>query len=370
MHTYKWRKLIWRFQMKILFVFYVPSGGVETLNRHRGKALKSAGIESHFLYYSNPRNMINEHAGPVYITNDDIEIQRIITEHAFDSIVIVSDFDALYRFNKLGYKGKMLIEIQGYGARENARKSFLAGKDAVESHCTALMNPKTPHIAELFKEIFPRTQSYSFNNCFDADSFAYNAGITEQTPIIGWIGRLEDNKNWREFLQICARLNAVFHQQFRYHLYEDPSLSTASERAAFQMMIKQLKLEEHLHIYQNIPNEEMKDHFSQIGNSGGFLCSTSKVEGAPYAILEALSCKCPILTTDSDGVRSAIIHNYTGKYYRIGNITHAVKEARELLQNQQLREQIRTNGHKHVRENFSYDAYAANFKAMLNRLNL
>ncbi|WP_376768255.1 glycosyltransferase [Paenibacillus alginolyticus] len=46
---------------------------------------------------------------------------------------------------------------------------------------------------------------------------------------------------------------------------------------------------------------------------GGSLYSTSKVEGAPYSILEAMSCRCPVLTSDSDGVSSAVIHNQTGK---------------------------------------------------------
>ncbi|MEC0298328.1 MULTISPECIES: glycosyltransferase [Peribacillus] len=37
------------------------------------------------------------------------------------------------------------------------------------------------------------------------------------------------------------------------------------------------------------------------------------VEVAPFALLEAMSCKCPVLTTDSDGEGSPIIHNQTGK---------------------------------------------------------
>lgn len=62
--------------MNILFVFYVPSGGVETLNRQRFAALKKYGIDAHFLYYENRRNFLNDHSAPTFITNDDAEIKK------------------------------------------------------------------------------------------------------------------------------------------------------------------------------------------------------------------------------------------------------------------------------------------------------
>jgi glycosyltransferase involved in cell wall biosynthesis len=114
----------------------------------------------------------------------------------------------------------------------------------------------------------------------------------------------------------------------------------------------------------------MANYFSMIGESGGFLCSTSKVEGAPYSLLEAMSCKCPVLTTDSDGVKSSIIHNQTGKYYTLGNVDEAVKEAKELIMDSQLREYIRVNALQHVKINFSPELYCANFIAMIRSLGI
>ncbi|MGP3783850.1 hypothetical protein [Paenibacillus sp. 1A_MP2] len=50
-----------------------------------------------------------------------------------------------------------------------------------------------------------------------------------------------------------------------------------------------------------------------------------------------MSCGCPVLSTDSDGVRSFITHNRTGKFYPIGNVNAAVSEAVDLMHNIQLR---------------------------------
>jgi glycosyltransferase involved in cell wall biosynthesis len=94
------------------------------------------------------------------------------------------------------------------------------------------------------------------------------------------------------------------------------------------------------------------------------------VEGAPYSLLEAMSCRCPVLTTDSDGVRSSIIHNQTGKYYTLGNIDNAVREAKELMNNKAIRESIRSNALEHVKTHFSPDLYAQNFINMLKSLGV
>ncbi|QNK51403.1 glycosyltransferase [Brevibacterium sp. PAMC23299] len=60
---------------------------------------------------------------------------------------------------------------------------------------------------------------------------------------------------------------------------------------------------------------------------------TSKVEGALYAFLEAMSSHCPVLTTHCEGTETMIIHNETGKYYNIGQIEDAFNQAKELMTN-------------------------------------
>jgi glycosyltransferase involved in cell wall biosynthesis len=338
--------------MNILFVFYVPSGGVETLNRQRCSALKMININCHFLYYRKQRELINNHDAPTFITDDDNEIKKIIDEGNYTAIIIISDYRAIKRFRDLGYTGKIILEIQGYGPKHG------------------VLNPKTPHIVEIFNEFYPSFPKFAFNNCFDTSQFSYQSHPVSNQPIIAWTGRIEDNKNWREFLHIGHQLINHYHPNLQLYMFEDPTLSTAKEREDFHQLIQGLNLGNNLTIHSNIPHKKMADYFSIIGDSGGFLCSTSKVEGAPYAILEAMSCKCPILTTDSDGVRSSIIHNQTGKYYTIGNIEEAVREANELMTNQYLREYIRATALTHVKQEFSPELYSRHFAEMLTSLGI
>lgn len=356
--------------MNILFVFYVPSGGVETLNRQRCEALKKYNIHCHCLYYETKREMVNHFEGPTFIGRDPKLIQNILRRGNYSAIVIVTDYSIVPLFRRLGYRGKIILEFQGLGSRDKARELLLNGQHTITTQVNALLNPRTPHIEQLLNEIFPGMRKFSFNNCFDTNKFSYMEILKYPHPIVAWTGRIEDNKNWREFLHIGHQLLQQVNPDIHLYMFEDPTLADPGERIEFEQLIDQLDLRDKLIILQNVPNAKMLEYFSIIGDSGGFYCSTSKVEGAPYSVLEALSCRCPILTTDSDGVRSSIIHNYTGKYYTLGNIQEAVNEAAELMTNLPLREAIRSNGLEHVRANFSPDLYSHNFINMLSSLGV
>jgi glycosyltransferase involved in cell wall biosynthesis len=355
--------------MRILFVFFVPSGGVETLNRQRGVALKQRGIQSDFLYFSKRRKLINHEHSNIFITNSDSEIKKILQKGRYAAIVITSDYAAMERFRKLGFKGKIILEIQGFGPQAVARQQLQLAIPFVQNYCDALLYPKTPHIGSIFREFFKTTPIFEFNNCFDHKAFTYQKLPKQQKPIVAWIGRLEDNKNWREFLHIGHQLTKK-NQAIDLYMFEDPSLSTPKERNEFIQLKSRLNLDKHVHVLQNVPNNQMPAYFSRIGDSGGFLCSTSKVEGAPYSLLEAMSCRCPVLTTDSDGVRSSILHNQSGKYYQIGNIQHAVQQAEELMTNTKLRQYIIENALLHLESQFSHKQYSIHFTNMLKSINL
>lgn len=107
---------------------------------------------------------------------------------------------------------------------------------------------------------------------------------------------------------------------------------------------------------------------SIIGDSGGLLLSTSILEGFGYAVAEAMLCRCPVLTTDSDGIRRLVIHNYTGKIYQRGQLDEAVNAALSLMHDPLLREEIRGNGERHIQTNLSSELYADRFLQMIQQV--
>jgi len=356
--------------MNILFAYYYPSGGVETLARQRSLALKKHGVYFHFLYFRKGPGLQNVMETPTFITNNDKEIQEIITKGNYEVIIVCSDHTFLQRLRNMNFKGKLIYEVQGLGSLINAQNWLKAAHTYVTKNADAILFPKTPHLANLIDMHYPLIKKFSFHNCIDIKLFSYEkSNRSKESPIIGWVGRIEENKNWKSFLEIGYQL-VKFNPLIKLWMFIDATLTNPDQGKLFEKMCNEFQLNNNLKIYNNIPHQKMPKYYSIIGDSGGLLCSTSKVEGFGYAIVEAMSCRCPVLTTDSDGIKSFVFHNNTGKIFPHNNVQMAVKEAKGLLSEKSEREKICTNAQRYIEENFSPENYAKNFLSMLKDLGV
>jgi len=356
--------------MNILFVYYYPSGGVETLARQRSNALKKHGIEFDFLYYKQGPGIQNIDMNSTFITNDDKEIEEIISKHNYEVIVVCSDHHFLPRVRKMDFKGKLIYEVQGLGSFSQAEGWLQQAQPYIKENADAILLPKTPHLNHLIEKYYPLMKKYSFHNCIDTNMFSYRAiRSTENFPIIGWVGRIEENKNWRGFLELGHEIIKI-NSPVKLWMFIDSSLTDPTQNRLFKNLINQYKLNNNIYIHDNIPHQKMPEYYSIIRDSGGFLCSTSRVEGFGYAVVEAMSCRCPVLTTDSDGIKSFVLHNYTGKIYSHDDIQTALVEANSLLTNSALRQKIGLNAQQYIHAHFTPRKYAKKFINMLRDLGV
>ncbi|MBD2846430.1 glycosyltransferase family 4 protein [Paenibacillus sp. IB182496] len=340
---------------------------METLNRERCKALQVRGVHCHQLYLQSGTGLQNIQKIPTYVTNADAGIRTLLTRENYDAIIVSSHHAMLPRLRELGYAKLLIYEAQGLGGYNVAREYLLRARPAISAHANGLLYPNTRHLISLFREIYPAKKHFCFDNCLDTERFTYRPGKTQPAPIMAWVGRIEPNKNWRMFLNIASCLTTTV-KNLDIWLFEDDTISL--EKADFNARVKQLRLDARLVRHANIPHERMAHYYSRIGDSGGFLCSTSVMEGFGYAVLEAMSCRCPVAASDSDGVRCFITHNETGKLFAQDDLMGAVREARELLIRAELRKRIRDNAEIRAMSQFSPRLYAHRFMNMLAELGL
>ncbi|MHA0857274.1 glycosyltransferase family 4 protein [Paenibacillus sp. CMAA1364] len=349
--------------MKILFTFYNPSGGMETLNRIRSDALMKKHIECCLLYTNDGAGLQNIKNIRTYITNENEVIKRILERECFDMIIVCTDIDLLERIATMNYKGHLIYEIQGLGTLTTAECLIKDFSTRIEKYADGIVFPQTAHLKHLIETYCPTIRKFCFDNPLDTEVFGYTSYPPKEYPIIGWVGRIEANKNWREFLEIGWRLRKI-NPTIRLWMFEDATLFDADEKMDFEKSPHRQEVSSHLIRYSNVPHEQMADYFSIIGDSGGFLCSTSITEGFGYAVAEAMLSRCPVLSTDSDGIRRFLFHNRTGKMYQQGNIDQAVEEAEQLMLNLSLRKAIRRRSQSHIRQQFSTFRYCNNFLDM------
>lgn len=354
--------------MNVLFVYYIPSGGVETLNRQRCNALMQAGVSCELLYMQHGTGYSNITDIPVHVTNEDSEIKKLIATKQYSAIMVCSDHLFLKRVRELGYNGTLLYEIQGLGTEIAAECWMKQAKDYVQTYANAIFYPHTSHLEKLCQTYLPDIQSFSFHNCFDTSLFHYTPPTSKPSlPIIGWVGRLEPNKNWLGFLKLVSEVRRK-QPQLKVWMFQDSTLASAREKANFYHQIQKLNLGEILTSHSTIPHKVMPSYYSAIGDSGGFLCSTSQLEGFGYAVVEAMSCDCPVVSTDSDGVRSFLIHNQTGKEINLHDLSKASDECLDIMTNAPLRKQLVLQARNHIEAILDPTLYCQNFVRMIEQI--
>lgn len=353
--------------MKVLFTFYNPSGGMQTLNRVRCHALSLRGMECQLLYTHYGKGQQNIRNIQTHITVTDDEIRDLLAREAFDLIVVCTDIYLAEKIRGFGYNGPLVFEVQGLGTLNEAEQVIDNFSERIHRLIDALLYPETVHLQTLLKSRFPSIPQYCFDDPVDCVNFEYSDYPAKQYPIIGWVGRIQANKNWREFLQIGQRLLAI-HPELYLWMFQDDTLFEPEQKESFDQFVAQTGISSRLISYSNIPHEQMADYMSMIGDSGGLLLSTSILEGFGYAVAEAMLCRCPVLTTDSDGIRRLVIHNKTGKIYKRGHLNEAVNAALSLMHDPCLRAEIRGNAESHIRTNLSSELYADRFLQMVQQV--
>lgn len=115
-----------------------------------------------------------------------------------------------------------------------------------------------------------------------------------------------------------------------------------------------------LHWLTNVPNEDVVYHY----NAANVIILTSKWEGSPNVIKEAMACNCPIVSTDVGDVKR-IIGNTEGCYltsFEVEDVAEKLKLALDFGK--------KTNGRDHIKyldEKIIAEKIIAIYKSILNK---
>lgn len=125
-------------------------------------------------------------------------------------------------------------------------------------------------------------------------SFRRDYGIPEDAPLIGIVGRLVPIKNHDLFIRAAAKVQGV-RPAVRFVLIGD-----GERRAEIEALIAQLGLTDSVTLASWII--ETKPVYAALDA----LVLSSKNEGVPVSIIEAMAARVPVVSTDVGGVRDLI----------------------------------------------------------------
>ena len=112
----------------------------------------------------------------------------------------------------------------------------------------------------------------------------------------------------------------------------------------------QEQLPSNIQFHRRPPQAKLKEYYSTTK----IWVSSSEVEGFCLPALEAISCGCAVVATDSGGVRDIIQHGFNGSLVAPNQIEELSQEIAKVLQDEKLQILYRNNGLTSA-ENFSWE---------------
>jgi glycosyltransferase involved in cell wall biosynthesis len=167
---------------------------------------------------------------------------------------------------------------------------------------------------------------------------------------LGTVGKDTPVKNMDLFIDLALKLLTKY-ENFHFHLC---GRDLGEDSRFFKMIPKKYQ---HYFIFHG----EVDDPNS-IYQILDIYVSTSRSEGSPNTILEAMVCGLPVVATDVGGVRELIEHEKTGFLVPSGDIVGLEKYCKILTNNPDLRSQMGQNGKDFIKGNYSSEKMVREFE--------
>lgn len=354
---------------RILFASEAANlGGLQSSTHARIAALKSLGIISEKLFLKSGAGKKTYSDVTVHITNKRKKMVEILQTGKYDAVSMINRIDLLPVLRDIGFQGRVLFEVRG------------RSKNAIQVLPKLMANQVggiivISHYVKRLVHRYLRSQHIPVHvvyNAVDTELFRPLKQINRQVipcaddarkrPIVLWVGRLSENKNYVEMLEIAKLLQQEPPQPT---IWVVADTKAKDNRKKFWREVRRCGLQEHVRLLQCIPHRSMVHIYNLVGESGGCVLSTSKSEGFQNSLLEGMACGVPVVSTAVGGNVELIQDNVNGRLYPVGKTMQATRLLLELLREPKRRQAYVKAGWQRVQLHHTPAQHANNFVTAL-----
>jgi glycosyltransferase involved in cell wall biosynthesis len=356
--------------VKVLFVYkYLTLGGVEAVLRARLDGLATSGIEAHAWFFADygGRSIFKGredrlHVGPVE------ECLRFARREGFDLLSSIDSEEVLPGFAP-GAPERLITErprlIMECHSAYLANIEYLRGLAACRP--AAVFVPSEGQGRLVRERLAPGIDVRVVPNPLRRELAAPLAPFPAPPPrpVVAWIGRLDEHKNWRGFLAITGALGerGVEHEAW---IIGQPVEADGAERlleaAREERALRRLRW------FGALPYGRIPTFLDAVRDSGGAVISTSRGESFGLTIAEAMERECAVAAPNQSPFPEFVQPGRTGALFTPGSATSAADILQELIADPALRADLGRQGRESILERFAPEPALAVLAAELRRL--
>jgi len=138
------------------------------------------------------------------------------------------------------------------------------------------------------------------------------------------VGRLHRVKDYHFLIQACAALHAEGLDFICWIVGEGP------ERSALERQISELRLQGHVQLVGHVPRQDLASYYRYAD----LVVMTSKSEGIPVVLMEAMSQEKLVLAPAITGIPELVEHQRTGFLFEPGSLSNFITAVNWIYANQ------------------------------------
>ena len=316
--------------MKILFLYrYGILGGVCTQLFHRFRHLpKDNSLEIHCGFRSDHgvKEMLGDYATLHFGLNKETT-KTFLEENKFDLIIIIDTEEYIDAIREMELDSKVIVEVHTSIERNLEYLSRIETND-IDGFITVSQYM----IGRIKHHIQPELNDKkitTFQNVLDSDLFKPIDIETSGPPVIGWIGKIDDHKDWRAFMQISSLIRKT-NQEVEFWIVGGQTCPEALAQEVFDYA-EEMNIISKFKWIDRIENVKMASLYSILSKRGGLSLVTSHCESFGMSVLESLLAGSPVVSTNVGALPEITDENGYFKLYELQNFETAAAKCLEVL---------------------------------------
>jgi glycosyltransferase involved in cell wall biosynthesis len=180
--------------------------------------------------------------------------------------------------------------------------------------------------------------------------------LFENTPLVGIVAALRPEKNHAMFVEVAARTIEKIRNAHFVIIGDGP------ERAAIEAIVAEKGLERKVHLLGS-----RSDTPRLLAALDCFLL-TSHNEANPVSILEALSCRVPVVSTHVGSIAETVLDGQTGYTVEPGDAEEASRRVMQILLDTRHADTLGQNGRELVEQTGSLESMVEGYQDLIEQL--
>ncbi|MDG1550360.1 MAG: glycosyltransferase family 4 protein, partial [Candidatus Poseidoniaceae archaeon] len=317
--------------MKVLFLYtYGILGGVCTQLYHRFKGMSDiVDLEIHCGFRNDYgiSDMLSPYAKLYFGLNENKTI-KLVNKSEFDIIVVIDSEEYVNAIRKSSHEGLVFVEVHT-SIDKNLKYLGKLQKDDLDAFIVVsqYINKKINHYVS---EAVINKPILTFPNVIDANLFDHRTLPKSPNPIIGWVGKIDNHKDWKTYFRICSLIKRNKPDvEFWIAGGETCSSDLSQEVLSYA---EQLDIVSRLRWFDRIETDKMAEFYSTVADSGGLCLVTSHSESFGMSVIESLLSGCPVVATKVGAIPEITEMETYLQFYNLGDVNKALELCLSILE--------------------------------------